>query len=54
MQLLPGFEGEEFGPEFNDISGLDGIENNAIDSGLGNGSGGLRAVCELNDAIGEY
>jgi hypothetical protein len=53
-QILPSFEGEEFGPEFHDIGGLDGIENNAIDSGLGNWLGGLRASCDLSYAMSEY
>jgi hypothetical protein len=53
-QMLPSFEGEECGPEFHDIGGLDGIENNAIDSGLGNWLGGLRASCDLNDAMSEH
>jgi len=50
-QLLPSFEGDEFGTEFHDIGGLNGVENNAIHSGLGNGLGGVRAAGELNDAI---
>ena len=50
-QLLPSFESDEFGAEFHDIGGLDGIENNAIHCGLGNGLRSLRAACELNDTI---
>ncbi len=34
----------EFGAEFHDIGRLDGVENNAIHSGLGKGLGGVRAV----------
>lgn len=53
-QILPSFEGEEFGPEFHDIAGLDEIENNALDGGLGNWLGDLRASCELNATMSEY
>lgn len=51
MQLFPGFEGDKFGAELYDIGGFDGVEDNAIHSGLRNGLGGLGAARELDNAI---